>query len=138
MRGKAVYILHDLRYKGGFLRFVCADFGFLFLDFVDVHFHQTVKIEIGKYHPVHIFQRSVCILCIEGIVHKLADCAMLQIRIDLNRMLLVLGGGVAKTDLGKVGEVRLCDFKLVLEVVLDVGESLFSLLVHQRFTLLLR
>ena len=53
-------------------------------------------------------------------------------------MLLVLGGGVAKADLGKVGEVRLCDFKLVLEVVLDVGESLFSLLLHQRFTLLLR
>ena len=45
MRGKAVYILHDLRYKGGFLRFVCTDFGFLFLDFVDVHFHQAVKIE---------------------------------------------------------------------------------------------
>ena len=63
---------------------------------------------------------------------------MLQIRIDLNRMLLVLGGGVTKTDLGKIGEVWLCDFKLVLEVVLDVGESLFSLLLHQRFTLLLR
>ena len=61
---------------------------------------------------------------------------MLQIRMDLNRMLLVLGGGVAKADLGKVGEVRLCDFKLVLEVVLDVGESLFSLLLHLRFTLL--
>ena len=45
MRGKAVYILHDLRYKGGFFRFVCADFGFLFLDFVDVHFHQGIKIE---------------------------------------------------------------------------------------------
>ena len=44
-RGKAVYILHDLRYKGGFLRFVCTDFGFLFLDFVDVHFHQGIKIE---------------------------------------------------------------------------------------------
>ena len=44
-RSKAVYILHDLRYKGGFLRFVCADFRFLFLDFVDVHFHQAVKIE---------------------------------------------------------------------------------------------
>ena len=137
-RSKAVYILHDLRYKGGFLRFVCADFGFLFLDFVDVHFHQAVKIEIGKCHPVHIFQRSVCILRIEGIVHKLADGAMLQICMDLNRMLLVLGGGVAKADLGKVGKVRLCDFKLVLEVVLDVGESLLSLLLHQRFTLLLR
>ena len=137
-RSKAVYILHDLRYKGGFLRFVCADFGFLFLDFVDVHFHQTVKIEIGKYHPVHIFQRSVCILCIEGIVHKLADRAMLQIRIDLNRMLLVLGGGVAKIDLGEVGKIWLCDFKLILEIVLDIGESLFTLLLHQRFTLLLR
>ena len=45
MRGKAVYILHDLRYKGGFFRLICADFGFLFLDFVDVHFHQAVKIE---------------------------------------------------------------------------------------------
>ena len=44
-RSKAVYILHDLRYKGGFFRFVCADFGFLFLDFVDVHFHQGIKIE---------------------------------------------------------------------------------------------
>lgn len=44
-RGKAVYILHDLRYKGGFFRLVCADFGFLLLDFVDVHFHQAVKIE---------------------------------------------------------------------------------------------
>ena len=137
-RSKAVYILHDLRYKGGFLRFVCADFGFLFLDFVDVHFHQAVKIEIGKCHPVHIFQRSVCILCIEGIVHKLADGAMLQIRIDLNRMLLVLGGGVAKADLGKVGEIRLCDFKLILEVVLDIREGLLTLLLHQRFTLLLR
>ena len=77
-------------------------------------------------------------MCVQGIVHKLADGAMLQIRIDLNRMLLVLGSGVAKTDLGKIGEVRLCDFKLVLEVVLDVGKSLFSLLLHQRFTLLLR
>ena len=45
MRGKAVYILHDLRYEGGFLRCVCADFRFLFLDFVDVHFHQGIKIE---------------------------------------------------------------------------------------------
>ena len=45
MRDKAVYILHDLRYKGGFFRFVCANFGFLFLDFVDVHFHQGIKIE---------------------------------------------------------------------------------------------
>ena len=63
---------------------------------------------------------------------------MLQIRIDLNRMLLVLGGGVTKTDLGKIGEVRLCDFKLILEVVLDIGESLLTLLLHQRFTLLLR
>ena len=44
-RSKAVHILHDLRNKGGFLRFVCADFGFLFLDFVDVHFHQGIKIE---------------------------------------------------------------------------------------------
>ena len=77
-------------------------------------------------------------MCVQGIVHKLADRAMLQIRMNLNRMLLALGGGVAKTDLGKIGEVRLCDFKLVLEVVLDVGESLFSLLLHQRFTLLLR
>ena len=138
MRGKAVHILHDLRYKGGFLRFVCADFGFLFLDFIDVHFHQAVKIEIGKCHPVHIFQRSVCILRIEGIVHELADRAMLQIRMDLNRMLLVLGGGVAKTDLGKVGEIRLGNFKLILEVVLDIGEGLLTLLLHQRFTLLLR
>ena len=137
-RSKAVYILHDLRYKGRFLRFVCADFGFLFLDFVDVHFHQAVKIEIGKCYPVHIFQRSVCILCIEGIVHKLADRAMLQIRMDLNRMLLVLGSGVAKIDLGEVGEIRLCDFKLILEVVLDIGEGLLTLLLHQRFTLLLR
>ena len=136
MRGKAVHILHDLRYKGGFLRFVCADFGFLFLDFIDVHFHQAVKIEIGKCHPVHIFQRSVCILRIEGIVHELADRAMLQIRMDLNRMLLVLGGGVAKTDLGKVGEIRLGNFKLILEVVLDIGEGLLTLLLHQRFTLL--
>ena len=77
-------------------------------------------------------------MCIQGIVHKLADGAMHQIRIDLNRMLLVLGGGVAKADLGKVGEVRLCDFKLILEVVLDIGESLLTLLLHQRFTLLLR
>ena len=137
-RSKAVHILHDLRYKGGFLRFVCADFGFLFLDFIDVHFHQAVKIEIGKCHPVHIFQRSVCILRIQGIVHELADCAMLQIRVDLNRMLLVLGGGVAKADLGKVGEIRLCDFKLILEVVLDIREGLLTLLLHQRFTLLLR
>ena len=77
-------------------------------------------------------------MCVQGIVHKLADGAMLQIRIDLNRMLLVLGGGVAKTDLGKIREVRLCDFKLVLEVVLDIGEGLLTLLLHQRFTLLLR
>ena len=61
---------------------------------------------------------------------------MLQIRMDLNRMLLVLGGGVAKTDLGKVGEIRLGDFKLILEIVLDIGERLFTLLLHQRFTLL--
>ena len=53
-------------------------------------------------------------------------------------MLLVLGSGVAKTDLGEVGEIRLCDFKLILEVVLDIGESLLTLLLHQRFTLLLR
>ena len=61
---------------------------------------------------------------------------MLQIRMDLNRMLLVLGGGVAKIDLGEVGKIRLCDFKLILEIVLDIGESLFTLLLHQRFTLL--
>ena len=61
---------------------------------------------------------------------------MLQIRMDLNRMLLVLGSGVAKIDLGEVGEIRLCDFKLILEVVLDIGE--LTLLLHQRFTLLLR
>lgn len=77
-------------------------------------------------------------MCIQGIIHKLADRAMFQIRVDLNRMLLVLGGGVAKADLGKVGKIRLCDFKLILEVVLDIGESLFTLLLHQRFTLLLR
>ena len=77
-------------------------------------------------------------MCIQGIIHKLADRAMFQIRVDLNRMLLVLGGGVAKADLGKVGEIRLCDFKLILEIVLDIGESLFTLLLHQRFTLLLR
>ena len=75
-------------------------------------------------------------MCIQGIVHKLADGAMLQIRIDLNRMLLVLGGCVAKADLGEVGEIRLGDFKLILEIVLDIGESLFALLLHQRFTLL--
>ena len=75
-------------------------------------------------------------MCIQGIVHELADGAMLQIRVDLNRMLLVLGGGVAKADLGKVGEIRLGDFKLVLEVVLDIGEGLLALLLHQRFTLL--
>ena len=63
---------------------------------------------------------------------------MLQIRVDLNRMLLVLGGGVAQTNLGKVGEIRFGNFKLILEVVLDLGESLFALLLHQRFTLLLR
>ena len=63
---------------------------------------------------------------------------MLQIRTDLNRMLLVLSGGIAQTDLGKVGEIRLGDFKLILEIVLDIGESLFTLLLHQRFTLLLR
>ena len=77
-------------------------------------------------------------MCVQGIVHKLADRAMLQIRMDLNRMLLVLGGGVAKIDLGEVGKIRLCDFKLILEIVLDIGESLFTLLLHQRFTLLLR
>ena len=76
-------------------------------------------------------------MCIQGIVHELADRAMLQIRVDLNRMLLVLGGGVAKADLGKVGEIRLCDFKLILEIVLDIGEGLLTLLLHQRFTLLL-
>ena len=70
-------------------------------------------------------------MCIQGIVHELADRAMLQIRMDLNRMLLVLGGGVAKTDLGKVGEIRLGDFKLILEVVLDIGEGLLTLLLHQ-------
>ena len=75
-------------------------------------------------------------MCIQGIVHKLADGAMLQIRIDLNRMLLVLGGGIAQTNLGKVGEIRLGDFKLILEVVLDIGEGLLTLLLHQRFTLL--
>ena len=53
-------------------------------------------------------------------------------------MLLVLGGGVAKIDLGEVGKIRLCDFKLILEIVLDIGEGLFTLLLHQRFTLLLR
>ena len=77
-------------------------------------------------------------MCIQGIIHKLADRAMLQIRTDLNRMLLVLSGGIAQTDLGKVGEIRLGDFKLILEIVLDIGESLFTLLLHQRFTLLLR
>ena len=116
--------------KDIFLRFV-------FFHFVEVYFHEAVKIEIGEYHLVQIIERAIPFLRVESIIHQLSDGAVLQVGIHLNDVLLILGSGIAQIDSCQVGKVRLGDFKFVLEIILNVGERLFRLRLHKGFVLLL-
>ena len=62
---------------------------------------------------------------------------MFQVGIHLNDVLLILGSGIAQIDSCQVGKVRLGDLKFVLEIILNIGESLFRLRLHKGSLLLL-
>ena len=109
----------------------------VFFHFVEVYFHEALKIEIGEYHLVQIIERAIPFLRVESIIHQLSDGAVLQVGIHLNDVLLILGSGIAQIDSCQVGKVRLGDFKFVLEIILNVGERLFRLRLHKGFMLLL-
>ena len=89
-RGQPLHVCHHFGHKGAFCRFAL-------LNFVDVHFHQGVKFQRGQQVAIHGFQRGKGFLRVEGVIYQFADGAAFQIRADLNGMLLVLGGGVARS-----------------------------------------